>query len=905
MILTQLLKFALTGITNTLIDFTVFNLLLSLTHISSGPGLLLINLLAVAAAAVNSFYMNRGFTFRATAHRAQAPQFIIATLTGMALNSLGVMVFSALTPIIPFPHTVTLNLGKGAGAILSSVWNFIAYRNWVFSRSVPGSDRELAVVVPGLTSVIIPAFNESHRLPGRLRELASYLPPQFPVEILVVDDGSTDDTADLARSFAEDHPCITCHSYHSNQGKGMAVRTGMLKARGQYLIFTDADDSFSPQQIELVARQLHRGSPVVIACRPVLAGERTQGESRLRCIMGKTFNRIVQVLLLPGLNDTQCGLKGFENSAARQIFSRQRVKGFAFDVEILSLARAMKYDIHQQPVAIADCSGSRVNQLLDPLCMLRDIIRIKWFMTFNSYGLNRPGPSLAPLALGAGLFSTALALRLPWLWQFPRFIDELNEVNLAYQIYLGHTLPLHNAAHDIGAMHNYLLAGLFRLLGPGIYWPRLYVACLSALGVVLVYKLGKRLYGHYAGLLAAVFLLFNGMHILNSHMAWANCTTPTFFTAALLALVNAEKEHNGKYLLLSGILWAAALQTHASVIIYIAVIFIYVLTPGFRQRSGIALKWRLYSLTAFLLGYFNMLYYNLVSRGGSFRWLSTKDYALEQHHNVSSYLLNLEQMAAELLRTLSSCYGQHTHLWQYLNEPFFLLALLLLVYGGYLSYRHHDIHSLPFWFLLADLVVMPIINHRYVFYLATRYIMPVVICSLLMMTLALRQLGQAIFIVQPKKAVSVALVTGLLFLSALQYVPYTRYCLSQLDSNASNRLALEVWAAATRMASEHDSMVLIDESLPLENHPLPCLLALTSQPYRETAISPDTPVNGGGFVSDLSPARNHLIAIVSDQSYRRIARYITPNHKTCFTSRVVLPTAAKEPRNIYVLVWDK
>lgn len=908
MILAQLFRFGLTGIANTFIDFAIFNLLLTITGIIRGPGLLAINLLAVITAAINSFYVNRRFTFRASVHHAQARQFIIASLAGMALNSLGVMAFSSLAPIIPWSQTATLNLGKVAGAVLSSAWNFMSYRNWVFYGPVPDPISELPPAVQGLTSVIIPAFNESHRLPQRLAALAGHLSQRFPLEILVIDDGSTDDTAELTRTAAAQYPHISCHSYHPNRGKGMAVRTGMLKAHGEYLIFADADDSFSPEQIEKVAMKLHQGLPVVIACRQVQGGERSQGESKRRHMMGQVFNRIVQGLLLPGLSDTQCGLKGFQSNVARQLFSRQRVNGFAFDVEILALARAMNYDIHQQAVEIADCSGSRVNQWLDPLHMLRDIVRIKWFMAVNTYGINRYRPSLTPLALGTGLFTAAMALRIPWLWQFPRFIDELKEVNLAYQIYLGQVFPLHNSAHDIGAMHNYLLAGIFRLLGPGIYWPRLYVACLSALCVVLVYVLGKKLYGHYTGLLAAVFLLFNGMHILNSHMAWANCTTPTFFTAALLALVIAEKEHSGKHLVLSGVLWAAALQTHASAIIYVAVAGLYVLTPGFRKRSSIDRKWQLCGLAVFMAGYLNMLYYNLVSRGGSFRWLSTKGYALEQHHNLHTYLLNLEQMATELLRTLCSCYTQHSHLWQYLGQPFFLLALFLLIYGGYLSYKQHDVHTLPLWLSVAALVIMPAINQRYVFYLATRYIMPVVICALIMMALAVKQLSSFIYNVQPKKAVGIALAISLLLLSALQYLPYARYCISNLDTNASNRLALEVLAAATKMSSDHDSLVLVDQNLPLENQPLPYLLALTSQPYRELTITPGTSISKDGQVSGRvaqSLPNNHVIAIVGDETYRLLSTRIIPHHKACFSNRVVLPTAAKERRNIYVLEWDK
>jgi len=904
-VLAQFMKFGLTGVINTLIDFSVFNLMLYITRVENGIALLAINLLAVMVAAVNSYFMNRRYTFQSDSHPYQIQKFVVATLCGMAVNSLGVMVFSHLVSFIPWPAVTTLNLGKLAGAILSTVWNFTLYRAWVFKRSC-SSELEFPTVIPGLTSIIIPAYNESHRLPRRLDALAEALCDRFPLEILVVDDGSTDNTANLACSIASRHPYIHCHSYQPNQGKGQAVKTGMLKARGEYLIFADADDSFSPEHIEMLAQNLQEGAPVVIACREMREGKRSQGESGVRRMMGRIFNGLVQGLLLPGLPDTQCGLKGFQSSIAQRIFPLQRTKGFAFDVEVLALTRSLNYEISQLPVYIADCSGSRVNRWLDPLRMLRDIGRVKIALITNSYGLGGKKPFPASLAWGSALFAAALALRLPWLWEFPRFIDELKEVDLAYQIYLGQAHPLHNAAHDIGAMHNYLLAGLFRLLGPGIYWPRLYVACVSALGVVLVYHLGKQLYGKYAGLLAAIFLLFNGMHILNSHMAWANCTTPAFFTAALLALVAAEKRGSGKYLMLSGLLWAATLQTHASVIIYVSVIAIYIMSPGFRRRSNIARPWYLGSISVFLLGYSNMIYYNLASRGGSIRWLNTKSYALEQHPGFYSYGANLEQMTTELLRTLSSSYTQHNHLWQYLSHPGFTLALLLLLYGAYLSLRRQDIRALPAWLLLAALLIMPAINERYVFYLATRYIMPAVICALLLMAQAVQQLGLGIPRMKLPKALP-ALSAGLLIILALQYLPYARYCMSNLDTNASNRLALQVVAAAQTMSSPTDTLVLIDQSLPLENHPLPYLLNLTSQHYREIPIT-GTAFSGNNryWAKQLRQYRpgTHLIAIISDKSYLSMADHITPQQKARFSSRVVLPTTRRQPRNVYVLQWD-
>ncbi|WP_054692345.1 glycosyltransferase family 39 protein [Syntrophomonas palmitatica] len=296
---------------------------------------------------------------------------------------------------------------------------------------------------------------------------------------------------------------------------------------------------------------------MVIASRLAAGLGRADGESIIRRLMGKAFNLMVQALVLPGIRDSQCGLKGFHYQAARPIFSRQRLNGFAFDVEVLALARALKIPIKELPLRVKDCPGSTVNRILTPLQMAVDIIYLKLAFFINEYRLPGGYQPLREAATIMTLFFAALALRLPWLWEIPRFIDELKEVRLSYLIFTGQALPLHNAAHDIGAMHNYILAIIFKLLGPGIYWPRLYVACCSALTVIVVYLLGRILFGRTTGLLTSVFLMFNGMNILTSHMAWANCTTPFFFTLAMLSTILAEQKRNGWWLAAAGLLWAA------------------------------------------------------------------------------------------------------------------------------------------------------------------------------------------------------------------------------------------------------------------------------------------------------------------------------------------------------------
>ncbi|HHV16049.1 MAG TPA: glycosyltransferase [Gelria sp.] len=887
----QIYRFVIVGLLNTGIDFAVFNLLISASGIRTGPGLLLINITAVLVAIVNSYILNRIWTFKSSDpnYTAQLPKFLTASLTGMIINTVTV----GLVPLLLWPGTAptssALNVAKLLAAILSASWNFISYRHWVFKKY--DSAAKFPPYQPGLISIVIPAYNEALRLPERLQNLASTLPSSFPVEIIVVDDGSTDTTAAITRHIAETFPQISCISYKRNRGKGKAVRTGMLAARGEFLIFADADNTFTPRHIESLVAKLKAGNSIAIACRHGTNGQRIEGESWLRHLMGKCFNQLVQAILLPGIKDSQCGLKGFHYQAAQEIFCRQHLNGFAFDVEILTLARALGYEIAELEVKAIDCNGSRVNPLLAPVQMLVDLFRVRNALFFNTYALPGGNRDILRSGLLLGVFIVALGLRLPWLWEIPRFIDELKEVSLAYLIYTGQLLPLHNAAQDIGAMHNYILAGIFKILGPSIYLPRFYVAITAALTVPLLYHLGTRLYGRRVGLLAAALLLFNGMHILVTHMAWSNCTTPFFFTLALIATLNAEEKKSGPWLVIAALLWAATLQTHSSAIIYVIAAAIYLLRPSFRQQTGIQLRWYSTAALTLLGGYANMIYFNIISRGGSLRWLGHKSYALEQNPGLISYLKNLHNMLVELGRTLSSTYSSHDHLLQYLTHPLFSLSLVLLLMGTVLAWKQKK--TLPLWMIAAGFLIIPILNQRYSFFLATRYIMPVFICGLLLMAAgAIYVYDRTISSIKTRRAFQATAITTAALLVCLQFVPYYNYCRSKEVTNESNRLALDLVTLTQQLASQADTLILLDQKLPLENKPLPYLLTIGQQPYQESSFDswPDL-VDGSG----------RFIAILSDENYKKLSSSIKGSRVSSFTCTVTLPQPAKEERKVHVV----
>ena len=230
-------------------------------------------------------------------------------------------------------------------------------------------------------SIIIPAYNEEVRLPGTLRATAEYFAGRGePFDIVVVDDGSRDATARVAADFARAHPEISLQylSYGGNQGKGYAVRHGMLRALGDLRLFCDADLATPPEEYEVVrAGMQHRHAAIGIGSRPELIRQSDQRQPWYRELLGRGFNKAVQVLAVSGIADTQCGFKVFTAQAAQEVFSRCRVNGFAFDAEALYVARKLGYTVAEVPIRWAHQDGSKVDMMRDGPKMLRELAAIR------------------------------------------------------------------------------------------------------------------------------------------------------------------------------------------------------------------------------------------------------------------------------------------------------------------------------------------------------------------------------------------------------------------------------------------------------------------------------------------------------------------------------------------------
>ncbi len=226
-----------------------------------------------------------------------------------------------------------------------------------------------------LLSIVIPAHNEEKRLPPTLEQVFAFLDKQdYEAEVLVIENGSTDRTYETAQSFASQYKNLRVIRAEG-RGKGLAVQRGMLEARGEYRLMCDADLSMPIQEVSKFLSPEVVNFDVVIASREAPGAVR-YNEPRYRHLGGRAINLIIRLLILPGLHDTQCGFKCFRAEAAGDLFKRQTLMGWSFDIELLFIARRHGYHIREIPIDWYYRSESKVNALSDAIRMIQDIFQI-------------------------------------------------------------------------------------------------------------------------------------------------------------------------------------------------------------------------------------------------------------------------------------------------------------------------------------------------------------------------------------------------------------------------------------------------------------------------------------------------------------------------------------------------
>ena len=227
-------------------------------------------------------------------------------------------------------------------------------------------------------SIIIPAKDEEKRLPRFLRNVVDYCrQSSHHYEITVVDDGSKDQTAQVALGFQKEFPSLKVIILGRNHGKGYAVKQGFMAAQGEIVLFLDADGSTGPQEIERHLHWFDEGYDIVIGSRVLTDGQTRVQALTYRKWMGGIFNFLVSSLLIKGIKDTQCGFKMFRASKVGALFTPVHLEGYGFDLEVLYLAQKMNFNIKEVAVNWSHVDGSKVSIIRDSLRMFINILQIK------------------------------------------------------------------------------------------------------------------------------------------------------------------------------------------------------------------------------------------------------------------------------------------------------------------------------------------------------------------------------------------------------------------------------------------------------------------------------------------------------------------------------------------------
>jgi glycosyltransferase involved in cell wall biosynthesis len=235
-------------------------------------------------------------------------------------------------------------------------------------------------------SFIIPAYNESSRIRPTLDEVLRYSQERsWEVEILVVDDGSRDETAQIVREYGKVHPQILLVENPGNRGKGYSVRNGMLHARGDICLFTDADLSSPISEAQKLFDAIAGGADIAIGSRWLRSDLQTERQPLYRQAFGRIFNIVLRLFLGLNFADTQCGFKAFRRDAAQRIFPMQKIERWGFDAEILFLARRMGLTVNEVPVVWAHSEGTRLHPFRDGFRMFLEVLRIRWNSIIGAY----------------------------------------------------------------------------------------------------------------------------------------------------------------------------------------------------------------------------------------------------------------------------------------------------------------------------------------------------------------------------------------------------------------------------------------------------------------------------------------------------------------------------------------
>jgi dolichyl-phosphate beta-glucosyltransferase len=235
-------------------------------------------------------------------------------------------------------------------------------------------------------SIVFPAYNESERITRSLDQVLAFIAQQrWDAEVIVVNDGSRDNTADIVRGYAQKHPIVSLVENPGNRGKGYSVRNGILHASGEYVLFSDSDLSSPIREATKLFDALRGGADVAIGSRWLNPALMTERQSIFRQFIGRVFNLLNRIILGLNFKDTQCGMKAFTRPTAHDIFPRQRIERWGFDPETLFIARKLGYKTVEIGVEWAHDDRSKINPIADGMKMFSEMLQIRWNSLTGKY----------------------------------------------------------------------------------------------------------------------------------------------------------------------------------------------------------------------------------------------------------------------------------------------------------------------------------------------------------------------------------------------------------------------------------------------------------------------------------------------------------------------------------------
>jgi dolichyl-phosphate beta-glucosyltransferase len=235
-------------------------------------------------------------------------------------------------------------------------------------------------------SIVIPAYNEAKRVGATLERVLAYVArQQWNAEVILVNDGSCDETREIIQRYISDNPNLRLLENPGNRGKGYSVRHGMLKAEGEVLLFSDADLSSPIEESNKLFAAIADGADVAIGSRWLQAELQKKRQPFYRQLFGRIFNLALRTMLGLRYRDTQCGFKAFTRTAAQSLFAVQKIERWGFDPELLFLANKFGIKVVEIPIDWSHCEGSRIRYFRDGIRMFQEILKVRWYALMQTY----------------------------------------------------------------------------------------------------------------------------------------------------------------------------------------------------------------------------------------------------------------------------------------------------------------------------------------------------------------------------------------------------------------------------------------------------------------------------------------------------------------------------------------